>query len=159
MNNDAKTAEATYKLETGEFMGEAIAKAYIMLSKPDYDPSEVVRHITLEIATVSTRAMNDQEFMVYGSGLKTSTYLRILRELRQSVIDTEAMKQRGTLDLVRGHLLSKTVEHFRRAMAQAGIEDFLVRLVLSRYREIAEKDESNLRRELAELGRLKASGR
>ncbi len=130
---------------------------YEMLKNPESDPAEISRLITQEIHKVTRDlvAMRNDPSMNDTWKLKTYTEAyKALKELRQSVMDTEMLSKKDMLNFDGEKLRTYTTKlhsWFTEAMKAAGMMEDLRNSVMKHYRDIAIAGEPALRREIQQL--------
>jgi hypothetical protein len=126
------------------------------LQDPNYQAYEVMRLVTLEIATLVTHMLSlrftvEEAHIVrcLGEGIKA------LRELRHSIMDTELLRKRADVINWEGraikHVVDTFVDWFVEALKEAGLEEAERNNVMLNYRDLAHMNESQLRRETEAL--------
>jgi hypothetical protein len=122
------------------------------LQDPNYQAYELMRLVTLEIATVAwhMRLLGFTVEEVYiirwlGEGIKA------LRELRHSIMDTESLRKRADVINWDGeaiqHVVQTLLDWFVEALKQAGFDEAERNNVMRHYRDLALMNESRLHRE------------
>ena len=134
-------------------------RLHALIEDPDSEPSEVCRLITLEISAVSRDLValrNANRNKVRGH----SEAIRALKEMRQSLMDTEGMARKDTLNMDGPKfilVMHRTVDWFVQAMREAGVPEGQRSSVLRAYRDIWNTGEPGLRRNVARAGSPRAS--
>jgi hypothetical protein len=127
------------------------------LQDPNYQAYELMRLVTLEIATVV------QQMLGLGFTVEEVYILRCLgeiikaqRELRHSIMDTEMLRKRADVINWEGkaikHVVDTLVDWFRESLEKAGLEEAECNNVMQHYRDLANLKEDQLRRETEALG-------
>lgn len=128
-----------------------------MIEDPDSDPFEAMNVIKLEICTMTAhfrRLTNDPDvgcssrLRIYAANIKA------LRELQRSIMDTELLRKRDTLNLdgeKAKFLINWLNAWFTKGMKEAGLMEETRNNVMKQYRDISIVEEPNLRRELAKM--------
>ena len=127
------------------------------LENPNYQAYELMRLVTLGIATVV------QEMCQLGFTVEEVYILRCLgeiiqalRELRHSIMDTELLRKRGDIINWEGeairHVVDTLVDWFRESLKEAGLEEVERNIVMRIYRDLALQNEAQLRRETEAIG-------
>jgi hypothetical protein len=134
---------------------DGMAKIQKMMADPDFDPSEVARLITLEILTATRDLLRLRNDPTMAWNLKTHTAgIKALREMRQSLMDTQFLSKNDTLNLdgEKAHLLVRRIHAwFTRAMKESGVMEEARNNILRQYRDIAIVEEPALRREIQQI--------
>lgn len=130
---------------------------YDMLKNPESDPADISRLITQEIQKVTRDlvALRNDPSMNDTWKLKTYTEAyKALKELRQSVMDTEMLSKKDMLNFDGEKLrvyTTKLHSWFTDAMKAAGMMEDLRNSVMKHYRDIAIAGEPLLRREIQQI--------
>ena len=122
------------------------------LKNPNYDVCELMRLVTLEIATLAlhVRLLGFTVEKVHiirclGEGLKG------LRELRHSIMDAESVRKKADVINWEGEAFEKLMRaHFSwfvQALKESGFDEGVRNIVLGRYRDLALMNGPQLRRE------------
>ena len=122
------------------------------LKNPDYDVCELMRLVTLEIATLALHVrllgFTVEEVHIIrclGEGLKG------LRELRHSIMDAESVRKRTDVINWEGeaieHVLRTYTRWFSQALKDSGYDDAARNDVLRHFRDVAAMNEAQLYRE------------
>jgi hypothetical protein len=128
-----------------------------MLKNPESDPSEISRLITQEIQVVVADlvVMKNDPSMSETWKMKTYTEAyKALKELRQSVMDTEMLSKKDMLNFDGEKLrvyTSKLLSWFSKSMKDAGLQEDMRNSVMKHYRDIATAEEPLLRREIQQI--------
>ena len=134
-------------------------RIHALIEDPESDPSEVCRLITLEISAVSRDLValrNSKPARLKGC----SEAIRGLKEMRQSLMDTEALARKETLNIDGPKfilVMHRVVDWFIQAMREAGVPEDQRNSVLRMCRDIWVTEEHDLRREVARAGSQRAS--
>lgn len=122
------------------------------LQDPDYQAYEVMRLVTLEIATL-VQHMRQLGFTVEEVYILRclGEIIKALRELRHSIMDTESLRKRTDVILWDGraieHVVVTLVDWFVEALKEAGLNEAERNNVMLHYRDLARLNEDQLRRE------------
>ena len=127
------------------------------LENPNYQAFELMRLVTLEIATV-VQEMRQLGFTVEEVYIIhcLAQMIKALRELRHSIMDTESLRKRADVINFEGeavqHLVGKLVVWFREALKEAGLNEAVCNDVMRHYRDLVVLNEEQLRREVEAFG-------
>jgi hypothetical protein len=122
------------------------------LQDPDYQAYELMRLVTLEIATLVThmpllRFTVEEVYILRCFG----EIIKALRELRHSIMDTELLRKRADVINWEGeaikHVVDRLIGWFVEALKEAGLNEAERNNVMLNYRDLARLNEDQLRRE------------
>ena len=128
-----------------------------MLRNSESDPAEISRLITQEIQAVTRDLVFLRNDPSLNDTYKLRTYTeayKALKELRQSVMDTEMLSKKDLLNFDGDKLkfyTSKLLTWFTEAMKSAGLREDMCNSVMKHYRDIAITGEPVLRRDVQQI--------
>ena len=155
---DVPKAQSEANEEKGQrARGATLGLICTKLENPNYQAFELMRLVTLEIATV-VQEMRQLGFTVEEVYIIhcLAQMIKALRELRHSIMDTESLRKRANVINLDGeaeqHLTGTLVKWFREALEKAGLDGAECNNVMRHYRDLANLREEQLRRELKAFG-------
>jgi hypothetical protein len=122
------------------------------LESPNYQAWELMRLVTLEIATV-VQEMRQLGFTVEEVYILRclGEIIKALRELRHSIMDTELLRKRADVINFEGeaikHVINTLLDWFKEALKEAGLDEEERNIVMRNYRDLANLNQDQLRRE------------
>jgi hypothetical protein len=127
------------------------------LENPNYQAWELMRPVRLEIATV-VQEMRQLGFTVEEVYIICclGQIIKALRELRHSIMDAESLRKRADVINWDGeaikHVVNTLVDWFVEALKQTGLEEAERNIVMRNYRDLANLNQDQLRRETEAFG-------
>jgi hypothetical protein len=127
------------------------------LENPNYQAYELMRLVTLEIATLVQHMLGlgftvEEVYILRCLG----EIIKALRELRHSIMDTELLRKRADVINWKGeaikHVVDTLVDWFVEALKEAGLEEAECNNVMLNYRDLANLNQDQLRRETEAFG-------
>ncbi len=133
-----------------------MAKIQRLLEQRDFDPWEVGRHITLQMAimVVEILELRNQPPMPWQLRM-LSQQIWALGQLQDSLTDTQRFITREVLNFDGPkftHVMARVIQFFRKAMEEAGLSEELRNRVVRSCRDTFAVEEPALRREVARIG-------
>ena len=155
---DVPQAQSEANEEKGQrARGATLGLICTKLENPNFQAFELMRLVTLEIATV-VQEMRQLGFTVEEVYIIRwlGTIIKALRELRHSIMDTESLRKRADVINIDGeaaqHLVGTLEVWFREALKEAGLNEAECNNVMRHYRDLAVLNEDQLRREVEAFG-------
>jgi hypothetical protein len=136
----------------------AMEELHALIQDPGSDPAEVSRKITTQLSLLVKEQMAQRanQFAHQEASFKTCAELiKSLKELRTSLLDTESLSKRDSLNLKGAKaqlLIGRMVEWFVQALREAGVMEDFKNNIMQQFRDISKAGEPALEREIAQLG-------
>jgi predicted RNA-binding protein with EMAP domain len=136
--------------------GTALDLIRTKLENPNYQAWELMRLVTAEIARVVQHMCRlgftvEEVYIIRCLG----TIIKALRELRHSIMDTESLRKRADVINFEGeaikHVINTLLDWFEEALKEAGLDEEERNIVMRNYRDLANLNQDQLRRETEAL--------
>ncbi len=144
-----------------EVPGEAqgIQRIIQLVTDPDSELADISRLIALEIAAVVAMMGEDDPLHRNNRSMRDlNDHVKALRELQKTLTESDAMAKRDPLNMDGPkfqHVFKAIMALFGESLKAAGLDDPLMKNVMLQFRDLIQKHDERIRRELnkIEMGR------